>query len=56
MRINRERWPVLALSVQGNWPNGFTQNVTGGNLLEGLASGTECSLGITGELRAYLQR
>lgn len=56
MRIKRERWPVLAISVQGNWPNGFTQNVVSGGLLEGIANGNECTVGITGELRAYLQR
>lgn len=59
MRIKRERWPVLAISVAGNWPAGSTSNVPTTNLmtLNGtLGQEVVMSLDYTGYLRSYIQK
>lgn len=59
MRIKRERWPFLALSVQGGWPAGATVNTAGTNLMT--LNGTQgqevvCTITMHGHLRAYVQK
>lgn len=56
MIVKRERWPVLAVSVQGIWPLNTTIAPVGFGEMKMLDTDVVCQLGITGELRAYLQK
>lgn len=58
MRISKERWPVLGISVQGLWPGNFTTAASPGPLrtfgnVDGLKS---CVVALNGMLRAYIQK
>lgn len=59
MRISREKWPVLAISVQGLWPANFTTATTPVSTLRtfGNVDGLKtCVVVVHGQLRAYIQR
>lgn len=58
MTITRQRWPMMAISIQTNWPAGMINAPAGsGDIATLLIDGTHsCQVSMMGRLRAYVQK